>query len=327
MTLCLCLLANEAWSADSESLFDRPDAAAGPTTVRVALYVIDIISINSERRSFNADFVLRLRWQDPRLAQKGERFALNEIWDPRLGIFNERNSETRFEEIAEILQDGTIQYSQRYQGEFSADLDFRDFPYDVQDLPITLISFGYSPDEVSLEFDSAGSVENLSVSGWSLEVQPGKIDTISADLFLGSQESVLRPRAQFTIKAERNVSYFRWSVLIPLCIVIFLSWAVFWIDPTQISPQIGVSATSILTVVAFLIRLDGMLPPVSYLTQLDKFVYFSLLLVFLAYIEALGSSWFASTDKGIAVARQMDKWSRVLFPATFAVLVLNYWVF
>ena len=100
----------------------------------------------------------------------------------------------------------------------------------------------------------------------------------------------------------------------------------FWIDPQHIGPKIAVSATSILTLVAFLIRLDSMLPPVSYLTNMDRFVYMTLLLVFFAYVVALSSSRLAVSDSGMAMAQTMDKYSRVLFPVAYAVVVFVFWV-
>ncbi len=75
----------------------RPDAVGTPTKVQVSLYVLDIISINSARRNFNTGFVLRLRWKDQRLVDVGSRFVFNKIWNPKLGILNEREVDASFE--------------------------------------------------------------------------------------------------------------------------------------------------------------------------------------------------------------------------------------
>ena len=49
-------------------------------------------------------------------------------------------------------------------------------------------------------------------------------------------------------------------------------------------------------------RLDVRLAQVSCLSHVDNFVYLTLLLVFLAYIEALGGSRFAAGAGSLAIA-------------------------
>jgi hypothetical protein len=193
-------------------------------------------------------------------------------------------------------------------------------------LAITILSATSGSDEFELQFDTAGSTENLSVSGWTLDVRDGQASAFKSSMSGESIELIERSQLEFTINAKRNVEYYRWKVLLPLSIVVFLSWAVFMINPQQIGPQIGVSATSILTLVAFLIRLEGLLPPVSYLTHLDKFVYLSLLLVFLAYVEALATSRLAAHDATLPIAETLDKWSRLLFPIAYAIIVFVFWI-
>jgi hypothetical protein len=46
-----------------------------------------------------------------------------------------------------------------------------------------------------------------------------------------------------------------------------MSWAVFYFEPDQIAPQIGLAATSILTLIAFLFSLGKILSPIVYLTK------------------------------------------------------------
>jgi len=327
LTALICSLFTVPLSAaDGDNLLSRPDAENGPTPVRLSLYVIDITSIDGASGSFTADFILRQRWPDARLDVPGSQYRLNEIWFPRLAILNERNARSSLGDFIQVLQEGTAQFTQRYQGSFSSHYDFRRFPFDEQNLIITILSATSGSDDIELQFDTAGSTENLSVSGWTLEVQGGQVTAFKSSMSGESIENIERSQVDFTINATRNVEYYRWKVLLPLSIVVFLSWAVFMINPQQIGPQVGVSATSILTLIAFLIRLEGLMPPVSYLTHLDKFVYLSLLLVFLAYVEALATSRLAAQDKTLPLAETMDKWSRAMFPLAYAIIVYVFWM-
>ena len=325
VALGLILAAVPAIASEDGDLLERPGTGHGPTQVRTSLYVFDVTSIDGASGSFTANFLLRSRWEDERLSSPGSRLATDEIWYPRLGILNERNAKSSLGGYIQVLKDGTAQLTQRYQGTFSSDYDFRQFPFDQQDLALTIFSATAGTEELELQFDSSGSIENLSVSGWTLKVQGGEASVYDTSMSGESLEHIQRSRLDFSINAKRNVEYYRWKVLLPLSIVVFLSWAVFMINPQQIAPQISVSATSILTLIAFLIRLEGLLPPVSYLTHLDKFVYLSLLLVFLAYVEALATSKLAARDATLPLAVAMDKWSRLLFPVAYAVIVYAFW--
>jgi hypothetical protein len=59
--------------------------------------VVDINSIDSAQQIFTADIAVVLRWRDSRLAHAGNglaHYALDQVWNPRVGIVNETNSVT-----------------------------------------------------------------------------------------------------------------------------------------------------------------------------------------------------------------------------------------
>ena len=53
---------------------------------------------------------------------------------------------------------------------------------------------------------------------------------------------------EFEITAKRISAFYVWKVILPLCLIVAMSWTVFWINPAQFGPQIGMSATSMLLV-------------------------------------------------------------------------------
>ena len=129
----------------------------------------------------------------------------------------------------------------------------------------------------------------------------------------------------YEFKASRYIHFYWWKVLAPLMVILFLSWAVFWIDPSQVGAQIGVSGTSILTLIAFLYKLDNVLPPVSYLTHMDHFIFTALVLVFIAYIEALVSITLAHKDKK-ELALKLDYSFRIAYPILFLIVIYFFWL-
>ena len=303
----------------------RPNEKEGPTKVSIAFYIIDVEDIDSKKQSFTADVVIRLKWNDPRLSEVKGPIPLNAIWNPNILIYNLRDADTRLPETVTIFEGGIVQYTQRYYSKLSSHLNFKDFPFDEQILSISLLAFGFTPDEVELVYETAGSEKKFSISDWYIEPLGAKNSVMKANLFEDNSEEITRPKLDYNLKANRFIQYYWWKVLAPLLVILFLSWAVFWIDPSQVGAQIGVSGTSILTLIAFLLRLENFLPPVSYLTHMDYFIFTSLVLVFLAYLEALTSTTFALKGKK-EFALKLDLTSRIVYPFIYFVVILYFWV-
>ena len=112
-----------ARGAETPTLIDRPNADSGPTQISVAIWFVDVSSIDSAQQSFTADVVVVLRWKDPRLAHVGGGVALyplDQIWNPRVVVVNETNSIShRFPDSVEVGTDGTVIYRQRLVGSFA----------------------------------------------------------------------------------------------------------------------------------------------------------------------------------------------------------------
>jgi len=54
-----------------------------------------------------------------------------------------------------------------------------------------------------------------------------------------------------------------WKLIVPMSFVVFMSWAVFWLSPQNLAPCTGLSATSMLTLIAFRLALGSSLPPIT----------------------------------------------------------------
>ena len=308
-------------------LHTRPDPEGVPTEVFVALFVIDIEAIEDRRQQFTADVFIRLTWKDGRLAGGLSRLGLQEIWHPQTYLFNQRSVRAFLPDTVEVTPEGTVSYGQRYYGEFTAPLDLKEFPFDSQSLPITMVSFRYGPDEVKFIFEAerTGRAARFSATEWDIGGGAGQVGVYRAVSSHQSDREFLRSRFDYTYEARRYVSYYVWKVILPLIFIVLMSWAVFFIDPTQVAPQLGVAATSILTLIAFFVTFGHNLPRISYLTQMDHFVYASLALVFLAFVEALTTCYLAVRGSPQA-SRRLDRISRLLFPACFLGINIWFWI-
>jgi hypothetical protein len=309
-----------------ESTRARPDPEGVPTEVLVGIYLVDLRAIDDSRQAFNADVVVSLRWEDSRLAGKllaGCRVALDSLWHPRILIVNERSVTKREPDLVTIAGDGTLRYAQRYSGDFTVPLLLEDFPFDKHDLSIALLSAGYSPGEVVLRIDPerTGRMERLSIAEWSV----GSAEVTSEPLHLKAMGRSLS-QIVFQLEAERELGFYLWKVLVPLTFIVFMSWAVFWMDPKVLPPQIGVATSAVLTLIAFQFSLGYLLPRLSYLTRADRFLLGSTVLVFLAFGEAVLTGYLAARGQETR-AKKLDRAARVLFPLGYiAVISLSFWL-
>lgn len=313
-----------AWSAETPALIDRPATGAGPTQVSVGIWIVDITNIDSAQQNFTADLAVVFRWKDARLAHTGTGvayYALEQIWTPRVGIANETSSVVRkFPESAEVEPDGTVLYRQRYVGAFTQPLRLRSFPFDRQAFHIQLVAIRYRPDEVMFVPDQnwinnglkqgAGIAPSITLPDWTIEKWETKPVTYA--LAPGFEYSGYA----FEFTAARNVQHYILKVILPLILIVMMSWAGFWIDTVHSASQISVAVTSMLTLIAYRFAVDTQLPRLPYMTRLDVFFLISTLLVFFSLMEVLITTILDNNHRK-KQAQTIDRYCRIIFPAVF----------
>jgi hypothetical protein len=305
----------------------RPHLDGQPTEIRAGVYLIDVSHIDGARQEFTADVFLMLSWNDPRLADIAagvRRFPVDQVWNPRIQILNQRRVSTGFPELVDVEPDGTVTLRQRYYGQYAAPLDLREFPLDRHTFAVRLVVPGYTPDEVHVvvhpEFSVAEALPRYSIPDWSL----GPTRLQPAPFTVPGGRTIAGMVAEFD--ASRHLGFYVGKAFVSVAIIVFMSWIVFWIDPQNVAPRISVSVTSMLTLVAYRFLLGQGLPAVSYLTRLDYFLLGTTILVFLSLIQVAWTSALCGRGQAEA-ARRVDRWSRWLFPAMFCVVtVVSFWI-
>jgi hypothetical protein len=315
-----------ARSAETPTLIERPNANSSPTQISVAIWFVDINSIDSAQQSFTADVFVVLRWKDPRLAHTGNGIAhypLDQIWNPRVVIVNETNSVSRrLPESVEVDADGTVTYRQRYVGSFTQSLHLKSFPFDKQTFRLHLSAVKYGPSEVSFVPDqkwmdagikqAGGISKSITITDWTVE--NWDLKTLDYALAPGLENSGY----VFEFTASRNVEHYILKVILPLVLIVIMSWTVFWIDPINASSQISVAVTSMLTLIAYRFAVDSQLPRLPYMTRLDAFILTGTLLVFFSLIEVLVTT-ILDNNQQTERAKKIDRYCRAIFPVVFAI--------
>jgi len=117
------------------------------------------------------------------------------------------------------------------------------------------------------------------------------------------------------------VGYFLWTMAVPLALIMFMAWTVFWIDPNFLPSQVGVATASVFSLIAYRTALRLSLPKVSYMTRADIFILGATLLVFGALAMAIATGRLAKSGRE-EVALRVDRWGRWVYLGLLAVLVV-----
>lgn len=315
-------------TAPTESEVGRPGADSGPTRVAIGVWVSDVTQINSVAQTFSASLLVALSWRDPRLAHGKpgiRRYRLADVWHPNWLIANTvgRIFPT-FPEIVEVAGDGTVRYRQGLTGTFAQRLDLRAFPFDRASFRLHFVVVGQQPADIEFvpneAMVAAGIPEGSGIAP-ALTLQDWRITGYSAHVLPYPIAPGVRAAGYaFEFGGERLSQHYIVKVIIPLLLIVIMSWTAFWIDPSLGSSQISVAVTSMLTLIAYRFAIGAEVPKLPYLTHLDTFILASSVLVLLTLIEVIVTSTLAVRQR-VDLARRVDHYSRAIFPLAYAAVI------
>jgi hypothetical protein len=308
--------------SDEKKLTSRPSAGGAATEVKIRVVLLNLDNISGANQNFTANFAYQARWTDERLKHTGpgdERIPLSAIWHPRLQIVNRQSLQETFAKEALVSPEGEVKTVQRVWGQLSQPFALNDFPFDQQKLHLDLVGPGHhegtvlfvaDPDSPSLVADK------LSISDWDV------LDWSATPYILTIADGgTPLPAFRLALKVERKRGYHLVNVILPLIMIICMSWVVFWINPKNINPRVSVSVTAMLTLIAYRFAVGASLPKIAYLTRMDWFILGSSILVFTSLIEVIVTSYLNDQDR-LDTACRINRWMRVLAPMAFIAIAI-----
>ena len=292
----------------------RPGSLSAPTIVQTGIRAVDVREINDVNQTITIDLAIRRKWTDRRLAGlAGCRLSAEEIWFPEIILTNSGRLFERWPDRVTVGPGGEATYIQRISGTIASYHSLHDFPFDRQSISIHLMPLEHDPTEVKLVLDEefSGVSRRLNISDWIIEGFEASVMELELPAFGQDRAGLI-----FSVKANRIRAFWLWKVILPLSLIVFMSWCVFWIDPERYGSQIGLSATSMLTIIAFIFATTNMLPALGYFTRLDAFIAGATVLVFLSLMVSLTTSYLVGVNNR-ARATRLDRICRMLFPIVF----------
>lgn len=327
---------NDSSQAESsEGLLHGPPIQDGPVVVQAYIKLDEIDEINDDDETFEFAAITVLEWHDPRQAFDPAVAGVNEKifegyyeyeeiftgWNPQFVLINESGMYEKNGVILKVQADGTSTLIEKLNATAEMKLDMRKFPFDNQHLEAVFQVLGYDKDEVLIKVKSVETnvlqnrfqlpqwnIVDVNTSVRELSEVYGKGESVSSALVL-------------SIDVERKSFYVVRLVIIPLIVIVLLSFSVFWMDRSSLGDRLNVSFIGILTGVAYYLVTSDQLPRISYFTLIHAFLNLSFLIMVATVVINLVVGGLDKKGK-IELGDRVDSSCRWVFPLVYFGLLL-----
>ena len=266
--------------------------------------------------NLTAEFMTDIRIMFPEIEVKGFRSEVDP--EPATFIFNyypEDNSEVHSADISS---------KQNFQGYISQKFKLKKFPFDEQYLDI---EFGPKNNNHASEltmslFITAEGSEAIHTAVYEFENNSWK----ATDYFNGptnywSDAALARVNSyEISLLLQRNIEYYIFKLMLPILLLLALTWSIFWIDLKDLETRITISIVTFLALIAYNFVIDNDLAKLAYLTFLDSIILVSYLFAGLPTFMAIycKKQLVAGHDEW---SKKINSLSRVGFPLTYILSV------
>ena len=307
-------------------LGERPNAGGAAESVLLEFALLDIDDIDDKEQRFSIDAYFEIKWQDLRLAAEPDKaqagqirvFSVDEIWTPGLTIVNDRGLSVKLPEVVFVDRDGNATLRQRISGSLASNLKLQKFPFDTQHLPIDIVSYRHTPSELTYSTDTTfiGDTSKFSAGGWDFELKQPEFS-----VFKLTQEKAGASQLTLTVSATRHFGFFILTLALPMTLILFMAWTVHWLQPDIAPSRLGMSTATVFSLIALGVSFRLSLPQIDYLTQADRFVMYSTILVLISLgITVLATRWVNEDRLNDAV--RLTLLTRWAFPLVFALIIV-----
>ena len=313
-----------------------PEHRADKVTVHASSRIVRVGDIDTVRQEFQCELYVRLRWEEPHLKGKDisttSTITWDSLWEPRCKFINAvklDNHETKKEVRPPNFDGGNPQvlFHYRIKGAFKEVFKLNTFPFDYQNLSITLASKCKSDE---MKFVKDGEIEDnireknfFAPQEWKLCSHVITEATTSEEMEGDSQNTY--PRYNIRMNVIRQYKYYIYNVLLIMCLFTIFTFSSFAVKGDSYVGII-ISLTLLLTTVTFKDSFRQHVPRVSYFTLIDQYTLFSMIFQFSMALRNTVSCFFSNPGimsspfekifLGIAVS---------VFPFANAYFVYSWW--
>ncbi|MBE9563370.1 MAG: extracellular solute-binding protein, partial [Proteobacteria bacterium] len=294
----------------------------------------EISNLNIKNSSYLIDFYIWFRHKED--FDNSEIEFTNSIKPIKLG-----------KPVAETISDGMVYQAYRIKAKFGSNFQFYDYPFDLQNLQIkfrhptlTRERLIYVIDEIGMrEISNEAIVKKLdrtqafeSITEWSVRSASFHQDvmkdesTLGNPLFFLSNSNIEYSRFNANILIKRNIMSFIIKNMLPVLILLVLSYIVFFMSPQELTPRIAISLNSLLAVAFFHLKMSSALPGIGYLVALDYAFYAIYVLIVSAVLVTLLSYKLQpkDSDEIKPKVKLVMLFGRIGYPSAFLLISLLF---
>jgi hypothetical protein len=296
---------------------------------RVVHTGIDITHLNRidiKEGTFNADFYLWMRYAD------GDDLPTQIEFSGFSGSFDINKP------LQSGVEDGLDYRLWRVSGNFKANFDLHDYPFDTQKLLIRLQNRDHPREQISYAIDTFGlrlDRQGLSAGSgdafrdlqlWQLTGVRPFVDSFSVQSTLGKPALFSTAnRTEFgrfdtEISVRRNVVAFMVKALVPLFLLALVVFATLFFPGTLAKERTTIPVTGILTSAVLLISITNQLPALGYTVALEYIFYVFFMLCLMAMVTGFLSEILRNKQFHHHVYR-IDLFGRVAYVLTVVLTI------
>jgi ABC-type branched-subunit amino acid transport system substrate-binding protein len=232
----------------------------------------------------------------------------------------------------------------RVRGRFKAPLEFRDFPFDQQQLVISFQNSSlpssrlvYAVDPPFLDLPVAERLRSGSNASESINSIPSwepidfqvYQDTVGTTALLGDPEANVGASgvdfSVFTadVTITRDLGGFLLKNLLPLGLLAAITYVSLFFPHSQTGERVAFAVSAILTAAVLLTSVTSVLPQIGYTVAIEWGFYAFILLSAICIIIGLAGDWLYEQGR-YQELRRLDIFSRLFYPAFILAVVLAY---
>lgn len=300
--------------------------------VFIRVVFLKIGEIDTTKECFTADVHVEAKWREPNYDKKTDldpkSLHWDSVWLPRLYADNALgepkeaiNRTVLFNRELEAF----VCERRRIKGTFVETMELYQFPFDIQDISISLTS-ELPANEVELEVDRSEE-SSINKGSFADEQEWRLYSTVHTEKeecckFYESGSKDLHSVLSFRCTAARRVGFYAWNICFVMFVICAMTFTTFAVDYKLTQNRLQLTFILLLTTVTFKFVVNQALPRISYLTYLDKYVIASMVMLIVICIwHALVYAAIGASGIPPETVFWTDKW--VLISLAIAYVLIN----
>jgi len=204
---------------------------------------------------------------------------------------------------------------------FKGNYNFQAFPFDSQYLDYNLIVAANGFDI----FPYPSSNDSLKRGYGNTSGEWSKSQFFDYRYNIVVEQDYYNPVLTLITKFERNSFYYIFKIFLPILIILFVSWAVFWIKPKDVESRLTVSVVCLLSLIAYTFIIDENIPKLSYLTIMDYTILVSYFFSTIPTLQTIYISQFLPKNeaKSIKINNMFKRYTPLVYLIIFIAIFIS----